>query len=81
MRFNDFYIGASFFLIGAAAISIYGIAAKKIFKKPLDFVQLLGFHVNTESFPMRLKVLEAVLRIIKFFGVILLIVGPFIAFH
>ena len=81
MRLNDFYVGASFFIVGAVAISIYGIAAKKVFGKPLDFVQLLGYHVNTESLPLRLKALEAVLRVIKFFGVVMLIVGPFIAFH
>jgi hypothetical protein len=78
---GDFYVGLSFCLVGASAIAVYAVAAKKVFGVPLDFVQVLAYHVKTEALPVRLKLLEAFLRIVKFFGLLLLVVGPFIAFH
>jgi hypothetical protein len=78
---SDFYVGVCFFLVGATAIAFYGLAARKLFGSSLDFVQLLAYHANTDSLPLKLKLLEAALRVIKFFGVVMLVLGPFIAFH
>jgi hypothetical protein len=78
---SDFYVGVSFILVGATAISAYGIVAKRLFGTPMDFVQLLGYHVKTDSLPLKFKILEALLRVIKFFGLIMIVLGPFIAFH
>ena len=81
MTNSDFFVGATFFSIGIALMSLYVFAAKTIFKVRLDLVQVVMYKINTESMPVWKKILEAVLRILKFFGLILAVVGPFIAFH
>lgn len=66
MANSDFFVGAVFFAVGAALIALYGFAVRALFGARFDFVQVILYKVNTESFPIGKRILEAILRILKF---------------
>lgn len=79
MTGSDEFVGLLFLVIGISLIYQYMLAARLLFSRKLDLVQAIVYRINTRSMPLWKRILERVLRFLKFMGLLLAVVGLLIA--
>ena len=62
-------------------VALYAFVAKRRYGVKLDFVQVVIYKVKTDGMPLKERVLERVLALLKFLGLVMIVTGPFLVFH
>lgn len=68
-------VNAVFFLTGVGFNVLYVSVARKKFGVKIDFVQAVMYNIDASSFSFKARMIERVLRWLKFFGILMAVVS------